>query len=312
MAQACLNFELGGDGEEMQDEESECLHPSNVAETEQVEESEFPSLNPEEEEDEEPMPDHNFEVKTVVGKYGKAKGVPRESVKLYLGNYTFRKRTGAVFSCSGCEKLGRYLSAIAEVEGEEYHLVSWPRTEDHICWTSGYAEIIQKARDEMNSLVLTDPTRSLVDIYETVRSNCTEDMDSETKISFLQEFPSFRTVQANLYRKRREIIPADPKAMTDLKVDLKLFQYNDEEVVIKGDQVFSNGRRVVMYTTNDHLEILARAKQVLGDGTFRVTPKLWCQTFIISVSVSDDCLYQLSSHYCRIRREKAMMPCSAC
>ena len=187
----------------MQDEESECLHPSNVAETEQVEESEFPSLNPEEEEDEEPMPDHNFEVKTVVGKYGKAKGVPRESVKLYLGNYTFRKRTGAVFSCSGCEKLGRYLSAIAEVEGEEYHLVSWPRTEDHICWTSGYAEIIQKARDEMNSLVLTDPTRSLVDIYETVRSNCTEDMDSETKISFLQEFPSFRTVQANLYRKRR-------------------------------------------------------------------------------------------------------------
>ena len=91
MAQACLNFELGGDGEEMQDEESECLHPSNVAETEQVEESEFPSLNPEEEEDEEPMPDHNFEVKTVVGKYGKAKGVPRESVKLYLGNYTFRK-----------------------------------------------------------------------------------------------------------------------------------------------------------------------------------------------------------------------------
>ena len=136
----------------------------------------------------------------------------------------------------------------------------------------------------MNSLVLADPTRSLVDIYETVRSNCTEDMDSETKISFLQEFPSFRTVQANLYRKRREIIPADPKAMTDLKVDLKLFQYNDEEVVIKGDQVFSNGRRVVMYTTNDHLEILARAKQVLGDGTFRVTPKLWCQTFIISVS----------------------------
>ena len=72
--------------------------------------------------------------------------------------------------------------------------------------------------------------------------------------------------------------------MTDLKVDLKLFRYNNEECVIKGDQVFSNGRRVVMYTTNDHLEILARAKQVLGDGTFRVTPKLWCQTFIISVS----------------------------
>ena len=39
-----------------------------------------------------------------------------------------------------------------------------------------------------------------------------------------------------------------------------------------------------MYTTNDHLEILTRAKQVFGDGTFRVTPKLWCQTFIISVS----------------------------
>ena len=110
----------------------------------------------------------------------------------------------------------------------------------------------------MNHLVLTDPTRSVIDIYETVRNSYTEDMDSETKTSSLQDFPSFRAVQATLYRKRREIIPADPKAMTDPNVNLKLFQYNNQENIIKGDQLFSDGRRrVVMYTTNEHLEILA-------------------------------------------------------
>ena len=41
-----------------------------------------------------------------------------------------------------------------------------------------------------------------------------------------------------------------------------------------------------MFTTNDHLKILARAHQILGDGTFRITPGLWCQTFIISAEVS--------------------------
>ena len=50
--------------------------------------------------------------------------------------------------------------------------------------------------------------------------------------------------------------------------------------------MFDDGRRVILLTTNDLLEILAKAPQILGDGTFRITPTQWYQTFIISVQVS--------------------------
>ena len=74
--------------------------------------------------------------------------------------------------------------------------------------------------------------------------------------------------------------------MTDLKLDLPLFQYSQDESVVKGDQVLDDGRRVVMFTTNVHLKYLAKSEQVLADGTFRITPKPWKQTFIISVQVT--------------------------
>ena len=37
------------------------------------------------------------------------------------------------------------------------------------------------------------------------------------------------------------------------------------------DRVFDDGRRVILLTTNDHLEYLAKAPQILGYGTFRIT-----------------------------------------
>ena len=55
---------------------------------------------------------------------------------------------------------------------------------------------------------------------------------------------------------------------------------------MKGDQILEDGKRIVLFSSNDHLDHLARAKQVLGDGTFKITPKLWYQTFIIQAQVS--------------------------
>ena len=82
------------------------------------------------------------------------------------------------------------------------------------------------------------------------------------------------------------MIPPDPKAMTDIDFSLPVFLTKNGENVVKGEQVLSDGRRVILFTTNEHLKILARAHQILGDGTFRITPGLWCQTFIISAEVS--------------------------
>ena len=111
-------------------------------------------------------------------------------------------------------------------------------------------------------------------------------MTTQEKQLFLSAFPTFRAIQSTLYKKRRELLPPNPKRMTDFKLDLPLFQYSQEETVVKGDQVLDDGRRVVLFTTNDHLKHLAKSQQVLADGTFRITPKLWTQTFIISAQVT--------------------------
>ena len=58
--------------------------------------------------------------------------------------------------------------------------------------------------------------------------------------------------------------------MTDLNIDLKVFKYKNNEELVKGDQVLSDGQRIILFSTIDHLEILARAPQILGDGTFRI------------------------------------------
>ena len=66
-----------------------------------------------------------------------------------------------------------------------------------------------------------------------------------------------------------------------------MFKYKSDEVVVKGDQLLPDGRRIIMFSFYDNLDLLARAPQILGDGIFRVTPRLWTQTFIISVQVTE-------------------------
>ena len=43
----------------------------------------------------------------------------------------------------------------------------------------------------------------------------------------------------------------------------------------------------MLFTTNDLLEVLARAKEILGDGTFKITPLLWGQVFVISAQETE-------------------------
>ena len=65
----------------------------------------------------------------------------------------------------------------------------------------------------MLSKVEQNPLRSAIQIYEEVRNSFTQNMQSEEKVLFLSSFPTFRDFQTILYRKRRELIPPNPKVM---------------------------------------------------------------------------------------------------
>ena len=224
------------------------------------------------------------------------KGVTREKVLLTIGNNIFRKRRqlkngSVIFTCNGCEGMApkKYLSAITRIkEDGTYELVEWPRMKDHSCWADGNQALTRKAKDEMLSKVTQDPTRSALSVYEEVRNSFTENMAPEEKFLFLSTFPTFNLFHHLLYRKRRELIPPNPKTMIELNVDLPMFQYSSDETVVKGDQVLSDGRRVVLFTTNAHLKTLSKTEEVLADGTFRITPPPWKQCFIISAKVTAD------------------------
>ena len=65
-------------------------------------------------------------------------------------------------------------------------------------------------------------------------------------------------------------------------MDLDWFLLSPEENIVKGDQLHKDGLRVILFASDDSLKIMARARTILADGTFKITPYLWYQTFILS------------------------------
>ena len=62
----------------------------------------------------------------------------------------------------------------------------------------------------------------------------------------------------------------------------------DGESIIQGDYSFADGRRVTLFSSEKSLRDLARAANICGDCTFRITPKPWKQTMIMSAATTDD------------------------
>ena len=149
----------------------------------------------------------------------------------------------------------------------------------HSCWANGNQPILKKASALMHEKVREDPTGSVKKIYEDVRNQVTAGLDQQQKDSLLQEFPKYCNMSANLYKTRQEKIPAAPTEMKDLDVELDWFRFSTGEMVVKGDELFDDGKRILLFSSVAHLELLARAKQILGDGTFKITP-----TTLISIN----------------------------
>ena len=113
-------------------------------------------------------------------------------------------------------------------------------------------------------------------------------MEYDQRCALHQDWPTYRAVQSRLYKKKYEFVPRDPESMKDFDADLPWCSLSSGENIVKGDILLENGKRIVMFSTNALLEIAARALEILGDGTFKITPNLWHQVFVISVQVTSD------------------------
>ena len=159
----------------LNDSELSLLSDKNFDHSIQSEPSFLPSSDSEVGED---KPEAVFEVREHEVKSGSQKGKIQKIVVLSIGSHNFKRRRkmrngSHIFTCNGCEKIGHYLSAVVGVEDEEsdqYFIIRAPSNEDHQCWAMATAnqQTIKKARDQMCDMVLEEPTRSLLEIYEEV------------------------------------------------------------------------------------------------------------------------------------------------
>ena len=257
------------------------------------------------------LPSHSFEKRIFLSKktiHDNETGDHVETTKkLFVtfvqGPYVFKKRrekgNRVTFSCNGCQKFNHYLPVVAvrerldsDPEHDQYTLDgdTLPGGLEHMCGNSGVEDLVRKFRKEIEEEIRLDPTQPFPALYLEVRSRYTGKLSLDAKNLFLSEIPPYDTLQTGMYRIRRHFIPAAPKTQAELdcKLDWFLFDTSAQESVVKGDILHSDGLRVLLFATDESLRIMSRARTILADGTFRITPYLWYQTFVLSAEFREN------------------------
>ena len=117
------------------------------------------------------------------------------------------KKVGSacLFTCNGCEKLGHRISAGCVKVSEdsngkcEYELTRVPNS--HRCVPSSTSHLKKKFTKALYNEVANDPLKPVGKIYEELRSRFTSELDNEDeKMLFLNDIPTFKTINPDLYR----------------------------------------------------------------------------------------------------------------
>ena len=167
------------------------------------------------------LPEHEFVIEEKIVKTGVNKGLKKFNVTLLVPPYEFKRKVDkkvgstSVFTCKSCEALGsRSVSAGAVKTSEtedgkpEYELVRVP--ENHKCIRTTTSHLKGKFIKALYDAVAKNPLKSVGKIYEDVREEFGGKMSEDDKITFLMDIPSFKSVNANLYRHRQNFIPKAP------------------------------------------------------------------------------------------------------
>ena len=153
----------------------------------------------------EPLPEHRFDISN-----GSKDGVPSTKVSLYIGSRVYRKRihrkTGLIcFSCNGCDRKGKYLSALVKQVGDKYELYQVPKDELHACSPKYLCFEVKMAVKQMSKRVLEEPSRSITEIYREVREHYAESLEPQDWQLFEENFPKLKNIESALYRRRRKL-----------------------------------------------------------------------------------------------------------
>lgn len=101
--------------------------------------------------------------------------------------------------------------------------------------------------------------------------------------------PLDRSIVQNICRKRAKLVPHEPKTATELILDGDVRTYSDEDFLLYDNVEFLDGtdRRMVVFATNQNMEILAKSKHWIMDGTFKTCPRIFSQLYVIMGKVND-------------------------
>ena len=70
----------------------------------------------------------------------------------------------------------------------------------------------------------------------------------------------YRAIQGSLYKKKYELVPRYPVEMIQFDADESCCKLKSGENIVKGDTVLENGKRILMFSVNDLLDVAARSK----------------------------------------------------
>ena len=250
------------------------------------------------------LPSHSFDKRIFLSKksvYDDVVGdhsvtTKKVFITFFQGPYIFKKRrekgNRVTLTCNGCQKVNHYLPVVAvrerldsDPEHDEYSLDgdTLPGQADHMCGNSGVEDLVRQFRKAVEEEIRLDPTQPFPALYLKERSKFTSNLPFDAKLLFLSEIPPYDSLATGMYRVRRQYIPAAPLTQAGLDVSSDWFMmHSSEETIVKGDILHSDGLRVLLFASDESLRILARSRTILADGTFRITPYLWYQTFILS------------------------------
>ena len=222
------------------------------------------------------LPAHSFEKRVFYSKNAICDSLdgdqPEMCKKVFVtftqGPYVFKKRrekgVRVTFTCNSCQKVNHYLPVVAVRD----RLDSDP---EHDVYTFDGDTLPSSSDHLCGSSGIEDMVRKFrKEIEEEIRKDPT------------QPFPSLYLEVRSKYTRK---LPLDAK---------NLFLSEIPPYVTLQTGMYRIRRDYVPAT--ESLRVLARTRTILADGTFRITPHLWYQTFIFSAEFRENpcCIWSLA------------------